>query len=195
LWLRGEIVKPRLGVAYQILSSAWSRGPLEEKVEGWRQRRLDGGFQAFVATRPDGLGPRLTVSAGRTAITNDTLVPDRRLWQGSVELSETRPRASIALTARYQGPERPFQVEGQAAWLPLPFLTVAVQGRRSQYGDKGHGTRAHVSAGLALPYGVSFRAEASRIEDFQAPLVLADSFQRATDLAGYARWERSFIAI
>jgi hypothetical protein len=197
LWLRGELVKPRFGLSYQIVSSAWDRSAQDPIVQTWKQRRLDGIFQGFLASRDDGLGTRLTVGAARTAISNDSLVPDRNVWQGSVELSETRSRASASVTARFQGVERPFQVEAQAAWQPVRFFTLAVQGRRSQYGDKGHGTRVHGSAGLALPFGVSLRGEVSRIEDFQAPLVLADSFQRATDVAGYARWggERGFIFI
>ncbi len=193
-WLRGEYVKPRLGVSYQIVSSAWDRGGAAV-VDAWKQRRLDGLFQGFLASRDDGLGARLTVTVARTAISNDSLIPDRRLLQGSVELSETRPRASAGVTARFQGAGRPFQLEAQAAWQPVPFITLAADARRSQYGDKGHGTRGHVSAGLALPFGVSIRAEASRIEDFQAPLVLSDSFQRATDVAAYARWERRFITL
>jgi len=195
LWLRAEYVKPRFGLSYQIVSSAWDRGEAAPAVDAWKQRRLDGLFQGFLASRDDGLGVRLTISAVRTAISNDTLIPDRNLFQGSVELSETRPRASASVTARFQGAGRPFQLEAQAAWQPVPFVTLAADARRSQYGDKGHGTRAHVSAGLALPFGVSVRAEASRFEDFQAPIVLSDSFQRATDIAAYARWDRRFLTL
>jgi hypothetical protein len=195
LWLRGEYVKPRVGLSYQIVTSSWNRSSEIANVTAWRQRRVDGVFQGFLATRADGLGPRLTLSGARTSVSNDSLVPDRSLWQGSVELSETRSRASASVTARFQGEARPFQVEAQAAWRPVPFFTLAAQARRSLYGDKGHGTRAQVSAGLALPFGVSLRAEATRIEDFQAPLVLSDSFQRATDWSAYARWERRFILV
>jgi hypothetical protein len=195
LWLRGEYVKPHVGLSYQIVSSAWTRAGQAGLVDGWKQQRVDGLFQAFLAARDDGLGTRLTLNVARTAVSNDTLVPDRRLLQGSIELSETRSRASVSITARVQGAARPFQLEAQAAWQPVGFFTLAADARRSQYGDKGHGTRAHVAAMLALPYGVSFRAEASRFEGFQAPLVLSDSFQRATDVAGYARWDRRFIAL
>ncbi len=195
LWLRGDYVTPRLGLSYQIVSSAWDRSSGAPNVAAWRQRRLDGVFQGFLATRADGLGTRLTVSGARTAIANDTLVPDRSLWQGSIELSETRSRASASVIARFQGDARPLQLEAQAAWRPMPFFTIAAQARRSQYGDKGHGTRAQVSAGLALPFGVSLRAEAVRIEDFQAPFVLSDSFQRATDWAAYARWQRRAVLL
>lgn len=195
LWLRGEYVKPRLGVSYQILSSSWDRSSQTPNVDPWKQRRLDGVFQGFLATRSDGLGTRLTLSGARTAISSDTLVPDRNLWQGSIELSETRSRATASVIARFQGDARPVQLEAQAAWRPVPFFTLAAQARRSQYGDKGHGTRAQLSAGLALPFGVSFRAEATRIEDFRAPLVASDSFQRATDWAAYARWERRFLLV
>lgn len=193
LWLRGDFVKPRSGLSYQIVSSAWNRGAEAPAVEAWKQRRVDGVFQGFLASRLDGLGSRLTISAARTNITNDALVPDRSLWQGSITASEMRSRASASVTARFQGAERPFQVEAQAGWHPMPFLTLGADVRRSQYGGKGHGTRGLVSAGLALPFGVSLRAEASRFEDFAAPLVATDSFQRATDIAGYVRWDRRLL--
>jgi hypothetical protein len=194
LWLRADYVKPRLGLSYQILSSSWDRGEATG-VDAWKQRRLDGVFHGFLASRDDGLGWRLTVNGARTAVTDDSLVPDRRVLQGSVELSGTASRASARVIARAQGAGRPFQLEAQAAWQPLRFFTLAADARRSQYGDKGHGTRGHIAAGLALPLGVGLRAEVSRLEDFQAPPVRSDSFQRATDVAAYVRWERRFVTL
>ena len=171
LWLKAEYVpSPRFGVAYQILSSAWRRGD-GPQVDEWRQRRQDGLLRAFYATRADGLGERLGLSLVRTQNSKDTLVPDSvnrsSLYQAILELSETRSRASLGFTVRAQGAGRPLQLEGHAAWQPLPFLTLAADGRRSYYGDAGHGNRAHVAAGLMLPLGFSVRAEGARVEDRQ----------------------------
>lgn len=198
LWLEAEYVpSPRFGVAYQILSSAWRRGDGPE-VDEWRQRRQDGMLRAFYATRADGLGERLGLSLVRTQNSKDTLVPDSvnrsSLYQAILELSETRSRASLGFTVRAQGAGRPLQLEGRVAWQPVPFLTLAADGRRSYYGDAGHGNRAHVSAGLTLPLGFSVRAEAARVEDYRAPLV-ADTFQWATDYAAYLRWDRRRVTL
>ncbi len=195
LWLKAEYVRsPRFGVAYQVLSSAWSRAGDGSVVDGWRQRRLDGLLSVFYATRADGLGERVGLNLVRTQITKDSLAPDRSLYQAIFDLSETRSRASAGLTARVQGAGRPFQLDGHVAWQPVPFLTLSADGRRSSYGSKGHGNRAHVAAGLALPFGVSVRAEASRVEDYQAPLV-PDTFQWATDYGAYVRWDRRRVTI
>lgn len=194
LWLKAEYVpSPHAGVSYQILSSSWRRGEGPE-VDAWHQRRQDGVLRAFLASRADGLGERVGLSVMRTQITQDTAVPDRSLYQGILELSETRSRATLGFTVRTQGTERPVQFEGHAGWQPLPFLTLAADGRRSYYRSKGHGNRAHVSAGLALPLGFSLRAEATRLEDYQAPFV-ADSFQWATDYGAYLRWDRRYVTL
>jgi hypothetical protein len=196
LWLKAEFVpSAHFGAAYQVLSSAWSRAGEGSLVTGWRQRRLDGLLRAFYATRADGLGERVGLSLVRTQVTKDSLVPDRTLYQAALELTETRPRASLGLTARLQGSARPFQVEGHAAWQPVRLLTLSVDGRRSYYGSKGHGNRAHAAASLTLPFGVSVRGEVTRVEDFQAPLVLADSFRRATDMGAYVRWDRRRVTL
>jgi hypothetical protein len=195
LWLKVEYVpSPHAGVAYQVLSSAWSRGGEGTIVEGWRQRRQDGLLRAFFTTRTDGLGERVALSLVRTQITKDSLAADRSLYQAILEVSETRSRASVELTARAQGAGRPFQLEGHAAWQPLPLLTLSADGRRSYYGSSGHGNRAHLAAALALPLGVSLRAEASRVEDFQAALV-PDTFQWANDFGAYVRWDRRRVTL
>jgi hypothetical protein len=190
LWLKAEFVRsPRLGFSFQTLSSSWNRAGESGLVDPWKQRRLDQLFQAFVASRGDGLGTRFAVALARAQVTGDTAVPDRSLYQGIVELSETRSRASASITARLQDAARPFQVEAHVGWQPLPFLTLAADARRPYYGDRGHGNRAHVTAGLTLPLGFSVRAELSRIEDFQAPVMSPDTFQWTTDYAGYLRWD------
>ena len=195
LWLKAEYVpSPHFGVAYQILSSVWRRDSEPAVVEGWSQRRRDGLLRAFYATRGDGLGERIGLSFMRTQISDDDRVPDRSLTQAALELSETRSRASLGFTVRTQGRERPLQLEGRAAWQPLPFLTLAADGRRPYYGDQGHGNRVHVAAGLALPLGLSLRGEMTRVEDYGDPLV-ADTFQWANDYAAYLRWDRRRITL
>jgi hypothetical protein len=196
LWLKAEYLpSPRIGFSYQIVSSAWSRAAEGSLVDGWKQRRADGILRAFVASRGDGLGTRLGLTLARAQATKDSLVPDRSLYQAILDLSETRSRASAGLTVRFQDAARPFQVEARAAWQPFPFISIAANARRANYGDKGHGNRAHVTAGLQLPLGLSARGEVSRIEDFQAPVVLSDSFQRTTDFAAYLRWDHERITL
>jgi hypothetical protein len=195
LWLKAEYVpSPHFGVAYQVLSSAWSRSGEATLVDGWRQRRLDGLLQAFYASRADGLGEAVGVSLVRTQITKDSLASDRSLYQAILELRETRSRASAGLTVRTQGAGRPLQLDGHLAWQPVPLLTLSADARRSYYGSHGHGNRVHVAAGIALPFGVSLRGEASRVEDFQAPLV-PDTFQWANDYGAYIRWDRRRVTL
>ena len=196
LWLKAEFVPSRrFGVSYQVVSSAWNRAAEGSLVDGWKQRRVDGILRGFVASRGDGLGTRLGVILARTQTTNDSLVRDRSLYQAILDLSETRSRASAGVTVRFQDAARPIQVEARAAWQPFPFISFAANARRANYGDKGHGNRAHVTAGLQLPLGLSARGEVSRIEDFQAPVVLPDSFQRTTDVAAYLRWDLGRITL
>ncbi|HMA40392.1 MAG TPA: hypothetical protein VKP10_09960 [Gemmatimonadales bacterium] len=198
VWLKGEYVpSPRFGVSYQTLSSAWRRDSASSLVERWRQRRQDGFLRAFFATRTDGLGERVGLSLVRSRVTGDKALPDSLSpahYQAILELSETRSRASLGFTVRAQGAGRPLQLEGRVAWQPVPFLTLAADGRRSYYGDPGHGNRAHVSAGLTLPLGFSVRGEVARLEDFQAPLVTG-TYQWATDYAAYLRWDRRRVTL
>jgi hypothetical protein len=190
LWLKAEYVpSARFGISYQVVSSAWSRAAEASLVDGWKQRRSDGILRAFVALRGDGLGTRLGLTLARSRASKDSLVQDRALYQAILDLSETRSRASAGVTVRFQDAARPFQVEARAAWQPLPFLAIAANARRAHYGDKGHGNRAQVTGGLQLPLGLSARGEVSWFEDFQAPVVRSDSFQRATDFAAVVRWD------
>lgn len=190
LWLKADYIpNPRLGVSLQTLSSAWTRRGEESQVIPWKQRREDDVLRAFLAARGDGLGPRLEMALVRSRVSGDTLVADRSLYQGILALSETRPRASAGLTVRLQDAARPLQLDGHLNWHPLHLLTLAAEGRRSYYGERGHGNRLHVSAGLILPLGVSMRGEASVFQDFQAPVVASDSFQEASDYGAYLRWD------
>jgi hypothetical protein len=204
LWLKAEYLpNPRMGVSLQTLSSSWTRGREESIVDAWKQRRDDAVLRAFIASREDGLGPRLGLSLVRSKVSGDTAVRRYQvrgdivdtvvvrptLYQAILEVSETRSRASAGLTLRLQGAARPLQLEGYLHWQPIPFLTLAADGRRTYYGDKGHGNRAHVSAGIGLPLGFSVRGEASVVQDFQAPVLRSDPFQEATDYAGFVRWQ------
>lgn len=196
LWLKAEYVpSPHYGLSYQMLGSSWHRGGETGLVEGWKQRRADGIFRGFLAARADGLGPRLEVRVARTRSSGDSLVPDRSLAQAALDLSETLSRASLTFSLRTQGAARPLQLEGRAAWQPLPFLTLSADGRRSYYRDHAHGNRAHATAGLILPLGFSLRAEASRVEDFRSPLVRPDTFQWATDAGAYLRWDGKVVTL
>lgn len=196
LWLKLEYERsPHFGVSVQTLSSAWNRSGATGLVDPWKQRRLDQLFQAFAASRDDGLGPRATLTLARAQVTGDTVVSDRSLYQGQVELSETRARATVGVVARLSGATRPFRVDAYAAWHPLSFVTLAADARRSYYGAKGHGNRVHVAGALALPLGFSVRGEAGRVEDFNVPIDPADSFQTANDYAAYLRWDTKKITL
>jgi hypothetical protein len=179
----------------QTLSSSWNRGAEPGLVDPWQQHRLDQLFQAFVASRDDGLGTRVGLTLARARSTGDTVTPDRSLYQGVFDLSETRSRYFAGLTVRAQGTARPFQVEAHAGWIPLPFVTLAADVRRSQYGPKGHGNRAHVDGALTLPLGFSVRGEVTRVEDFAVPIFPADTWQRATDYAAYLRWDTRKVSL
>ena len=196
LWLKLEYERsPHFGVSVQTLSSAWNRSGATGLVDPWKQRRLDQLFQAFAASRDDGLGPRATLTLARAQVTGDTVVSDRSLYQGQLELSETRSRATVGVVARLSGATRPFRVDAYAAWHPLSFVTLSADARRSYYGPKGHGNRVHVAGSLALPLGFSVRGEASRVEDFNVPIDPADSFQMANDYAAYLRWDTKKITL
>ena len=196
LWLKLEYQRsPHFGMSVQTLSSTWNRGGAPGLVAPWKQRRLDQLFRAFAASREDGLGPRATLTLVRAQVTGDTVVSDRSLYQGQLELSETRSRATVGVVARLADAARPFRVDAYAAWHPLSFVTLSADARRSYYGAKGHGNRVHVAGSLALPLGFSVRGEASRVEDFDIPIDPADSFQTANDYAAYVRWDRKKITL
>lgn len=196
LWLKLEYERsPHFGLSVQTLSSAWNRSGATGLVDPWKQRRLDQLFQAFAASRDDGLGPRATLTLARAQVTGDTVASDRSLYQGQLELSETRSRATVGVVARLADAARPFRVDAYAAWHPLSFVTFSADARRSYYGDKGHGNRVHVAGSLALPLGFSVRGEATRLEDFNVPIDPADSFQTANDYAAYLRWDTKRITL
>ncbi len=196
IWLKLEYERsPHFGFSVQTLSSQWSRGGETGIVNPWKQRRIDQLFRVFAASREDGLGPRATLTLSRAQATGDTVVPDHSRYQAQLELSETRSRATAGVVARLGDAARPLRVDGYVAWHPLSFITLAADGRRSYYGDKGHGNRLHVAGSLQLPLGFSVRGEASRVEDFDAPIDPADSFQVASDYAAYLRWDTKKITL
>ena len=195
IYLKGQYVRsPRWGAEYQIVSTVWDRGS-GQLVDRQKSQRGGNMLRLFAAQRADGLGARVEATLARAKVSHDSLVPDRSLTQGILDVSETRAHASAGVTLRLQGTARPFQIEARSAWQPFPLLTVSADARRAYYGNRGHGNRAHASAALQLPLGLSLRGEVSRIEDFQAPFVQIDSFQRATDLAGYVQWDRRPITV
>jgi hypothetical protein len=58
-----------------------------------------------------------------------------------------------------------------------------------------HGDRAHVAAGVALPYGFSVHGDVAWAKDLQAPALTDDSVQLMTDLSGALRWDRSWVTL
>ncbi|MGH7606867.1 MAG: hypothetical protein ACREME_05975, partial [Gemmatimonadales bacterium] len=89
----------------------------------------------------------------------------------------------------------PTQLEARGGWMPWAPVTLAVSARHARYAGDRTGNRVHVSAGLALPWGFSARAELAWRRDVQAPLVPADAPQTATDLAGWLRFDHPWLAV
>ncbi len=195
LWFKVEYLpSPRLGVSYQILSSSWSRspGPLTDR---FNYKRRDGILRVFLASRKDGLGPRLAATYAAATAARDTAVGGRSLSQGILEVSNAWRRAFVGVALRVQGDERPFQVEGSTAWRPLRFVTVAADLRHASYSGSRSSNRAHLSGGVDLPFGLSAHGEVAWAQELQGPAVATASIQRTTDLAGALRWERSWVTL
>ena len=198
LWIKGEYVPSnRGGISYQILSSTWSRKALPGLVDPRKDKRQDGQLRFFLALRPDsaGSGPRIDGTIASTAALGDSAVADRNVAAARLALSDTwhRATASVALTAG--GFQRSWTLEGEAAWLPLPFLTLAADARRSTYTLGRTGRRAHLAAGVRLPFGLSAHGDLATGRDLDAPALPADTAQRATDLAGAIRWDSRFASL
>ena len=191
LWLGGEYVPTgRLGVGYQLISSAWDRqGDDGEAVVPWTQKRTDGLLRAFYATRDDGLGFRAQLAFATTTVSGDTVLADRSMRQGQIDLSETLGRASAGLTTTLGSGIWPLRLDGHANWMPLPWITLAADGRHAEYRGGRHGTRAHGAVGVVLPLGFSLRGDAAWARDLQAPALPQDHGQRTVDLSGAVRWE------
>jgi TonB-dependent receptor-like protein len=200
LWFKAEYVpSPRFGAAYQVLSSNWHRdaepaasGPA---TQDWRSQRRDAMLRVFAAARDDGLGPRVQATFGTTHTRGDTAVADRGTSQAAVEIRNEWPRADLGITVRRLDDARPWQVEGAGAWTPYPALTVAGDARYAKY-DRGRtGKRAHLSAGVILPLGLSLHGDLAWARDLQAPLDSSDQIQRTVDVSGAVRWDRSWISM
>jgi len=195
LWLKAEYLpNPHLGAQYQVLSSTWHRSA-GTAIADWHRQRRDGIVRLFAATRDDGLGLRAQASFATASTKGDTAVFDRRLSQGSLELSSDWPRAHLGLAFRTQDEARPWQLEGSAGWNPLPELTLWGDVRRARYSRGRTGDRAHVAAGLTLPAGVSVHADVAWAKDLQAAVDTADTLQRTLDVAGAVQWDRDWISV
>ena len=195
LWLKAEYLpNPHLGAQYQVLSSTWHRSA-GTAIADWHRQRRDGIVRLFAATRDDGLGLRAQASFATASTSGDTAVFDRRLSQGSLELSSAWPRAHLGLAFRTQDEARPWQLEGSAGWNPLPELTLWGDVRRARYSRGRTGDRAHLAAGLTLPAGVSVHADVAWAKDLQAAVDTADTLQRTLDVAGAVQWDRDWIGV
>jgi hypothetical protein len=198
LWLKGEFVpSPRAGVSYQLLTSTWDRSALSGAVDRWKVKRQDRQLRFFLAPRPGAqeLGPRFDATFASTSTDADSEVPARDLGAARFAVSDAWRRATVSVAATLGGPSRHSRLDAQAAWMPLRFITIAADARRSAYTLDRTGERAHVAAGLRLPLGFSARGEMAWGKDLDAPTVAADSAQQTTDLGGAVRWDSRFASI
>jgi TonB-dependent receptor-like protein len=198
LWLNAEYLpSPNVGASYQLMSSSWHRSPSATPglTNDFRYQRRDGILRLFAAARGDGLGPRAQFTFATASASRDTAVLDRSLSQGIIEVSDRWPRAELGLALRTLDEVRPWQVEGSAAWTPVPGVTLAGDGRHAAYSRGRSGNRAHVAAGVALPWGVSLHGDVAWAHDLQAPVDPSDGGQRTVDLAGGVRWDRPWATL
>ena len=188
LWFKAEYAPPggRVGASFQISSSSWHRSA-GDLVDGWLQDRRDRVLRVFLAQRDDGLGWRFTGTLAASGVSHDTLAAPRSVSSGAVELSRVWRRASIAGTARFGAAGLPQQFEARGGWIPLAPITLAGTFRQTSYRDGRSGFRAYGTAGLALPLGLSARAEASWQRDAQSVLVSSDQPQKGIDVAAWVR--------
>ena len=198
LWLKGEYVpNDRGGISYQILTSTWERKALAGVVDHRKEKRQDRLLRFFLAARPDsvGPGPRIDGTIASTTVLGDSAVADRTVAAARLALSDTWHRASASVAMTSGGFQRSWGLEGQAAWMPLPFLTLAADARHTAYTLGRVGERAHLSAGLRLPFGFSAHGDLAAGKDLDAPALQADTAQRATDVAGAVRWDGRFASL
>jgi len=198
LWLKAEYLPtPRVGVSYQIASSSWKRSPSEQAglTDHFVYKRRDGMFRLFAAARDDGLGPRVDAAFVTTSASADTAVIARSLSQGALTLGNRWGHGHVGVTFRSQDEDRPWQIEGSAAWIPLRPLTLAADARRARYSNSRNGERLHLAAGLALPLGLTAHGDVAWANDLQTPDLASDSARRTTDLSGALRWDRHRITI
>src|SRR5207245_2066167 len=95
-------------------------------------KRRDGIFRLFAAAREDGLGPRVDLAFVTTTVSADTAALGRSLSQGALALGSSWGHGHVRVTFRSQDEDRPWQVEGSAAWIPLRPLTLAADARRAR---------------------------------------------------------------
>jgi hypothetical protein len=192
--LKGEYVPPggRVGASFQLFTSSWHRNAVasDNRVDGWRQDRVDRQLSVFLAQRDDGLGWRINGTLATSGISHDPLlVGDRSVSSATIDARLAWRRATVSGTARFGAGGAPHQFEGRAGWMPLAPITLAGSFRQTVYADGRAGVRAHGTAGLALPFGFSARAEASWQNDVQSALVTTNDLQRTLDVAGWVRFD------
>jgi len=198
LWLKADYVEPggRLGASFQVLSSAWRRRGEAGRVDPWRQQRRDQVYRFFAAQRSDGLGLRLVGTISSSSIDRDSTVAKRALYQTSLELSRTWPRASVVVTGRFGYAGAPTQIDVEGGWMPVHRLTLGGSARQSTYTGGRSGGRGQMTAGLTLPLGFGVRGELAWSNDVRAPLDRTDTLrQRTIDVAAWLRWDRPRITI
>jgi hypothetical protein len=192
LWLKAEFIPPsgRLGASLQLLSSSWKRKAETGRVDDWRQERRDRLFRFFVAERSDELGLRLVGTLSNSSVARDTMVPDRTMYQASLELSRTWPEARVVGTARFGFDGAPRQLEAEGGWIVARRVTLSGWARHATYAGNRTGYRTLLTAGVALPLRLSARGEVAVSRDVRAPLDVTDTaFQRTTDIAAWLRWD------
>jgi hypothetical protein len=199
LWLKADYVPPggRVGASFQMAGSSWHRAKAtDDRVDGWRQERRDRVLRVFLAQRDDGLGWRITGTLASSGLSHDSLVGNRSVSTATIEARLTSRRATIAGTARFGAGGAPHQFEGRAGWMPpLAPITVAGAFRQSVYADGRMGVRAYGTAGLALPFGFSARAEAVWQKDVQSALVTTDDLQEPLAVAGWVRFDHPRLTV
>lgn len=206
LWARLDYVpSPHYGATLQLASTSWERSAGANSVDARDVVRNDQSVALFWQHRPDGLGPRVELIAATSKINADTaLAPDsgtartlasNALYQTLLRAQWTWPRANVQAAANVGVNRIPLTLDVAAAWSPLRPLTLAADARRANYSAGRSGDRAHLAAGLALPWGISLRGDAAFGHEVSAPAVSTDSAQSATDLSWAVRWDRSWLTL
>ena len=197
IWLKAEYApSPKVGISYQRLGSNWKRAEsVAPVVDPVTSRRVDQQVRFFLASREDGLGPRLDLTLATAKASQDSVVPNSSLSQANLELSILGSRASAAVIARTEDDRMPFVVEARGAWIPFHPITLSADARHATYALSRSGDRAHLSAGIAFPLGFSAHGDIIWAKDLQAPLLSADAVQETTDMSGGVRWERHWITL
>ena len=200
LWFQGEYIPtPHAGVTFAITSVDWSRAanlpPPGPTVKSAGDTRADDIARLFWAARTDGTGPRLELTLARTAVSNDSLVPNESLTQAVLALSDAGTRGGVKVTATTGSVRLPLTVGAEAGWTPLDFFTVSGDARSASYSYGRTGNRAHLAAGLRLPLGFSAHGDVAWSHDLATMVLPSDTLQMGTDLYGALRFQRSWIAL